>query len=106
MNSGEHIKIHFSEELGGLLDSTRQFVELFELVFDLDWEMTQTWIRNGKHMISEEGTFIHPMVDDESNDWSNRGSLLAHYRDLVERMEALGIERNRWTGGDQDPADE
>ena len=106
MDSGQHIRIQFTEDMDRLLDSMRQFVEHFELVFDVDWEMTQTLIQNSERMISQEGTFIRPMVDDESNDWCNRGGLLACYRDLVKRMEALGIEREHWNDIGQNPTEE
>ena len=43
-------------------------------------------------MISEDGTFVDPMVDDEDNNWANRGSLLKCYRDLVECMKKCGID--------------
>ena len=39
------------------------------------------------------------------NQW-NRGSLLVRYRDLVERMEVLGIERTRWNGDGRSPTEE
>ena len=106
MSSSQQIRIRFTEDMDGLLDSLRHFVALFELVFDLDWEMTQACIRDSEHMISEDGTFIHPMVDDESNNWWNRGAILASYRDLVERMEALGIDRTSWNGDVQSGAKE
>lgn len=67
---------------------------------------TQAWIRNGEHMISKDGTSIHPMVHDESDNWWNRRSLLVCYGDLVERMEALGIEPEHWNGDDQNPTQE
>ena len=36
----------------------------------------------------------------------NRRSLLAHYRDLVDRMEVVGIERTRWNGDGRSPGEE
>jgi len=69
-----------SKEQKELLDAVSSFVSSFELVFDIDWELTQSIIADPKHFI--EGTFIHPNVEDESNNWWNRGSLLGSYRHL------------------------
>lgn len=33
-------------------------------------------------IISENGTFLNPMVEDEIEDWGNRGALLDQYRNL------------------------
>jgi hypothetical protein len=33
--------------------------------------------------ISPKGTFIVPLVEDEQNNWANRGSLLSAYRELI-----------------------
>ena len=89
--SSRHIELRISEEMDGLLDAMREFVSCFELVFDADWAMTEVCIRDSEFMISEDGTFLEPNVADESNNWHNRGALLASYRDLVGRMEACGI---------------
>ncbi len=32
--------------------------------------------------IAKEGTFIEPLVEDEIEDWGNRGALLQRYRKL------------------------
>ena len=73
-NTDQRIKTHFTEDMDGLLDSMRRFGELFELVFDVDWETTQTCIRNSEHAISQDGTFNRPMVDDGRNKWWNLGA--------------------------------
>lgn len=64
-----------SSNMDELLSALNQFVSFFELVFDADWEMTKGCMEDSDHFII--GTFIHPMVDDESNNWGNRGAFLA-----------------------------
>lgn len=73
-------------EMSELLRALELFVRMFELVFDNDWSMTQAALENPEHLIAEGGTFIRPLVDDEGNNWANRGSLLAAYRDLLACM--------------------
>ena len=58
------------------------FLHLFELVFDDDWTMTKECLADPTHLIAEDGTFLDPQVPDESNNWHNRGVLLAAYREL------------------------
>lgn len=60
------------------------FLDKFELVFgDADWPITLANLQaDAKYLIDPNGTFIDPGVTDESNNWHNRGSLLAAYRRL------------------------
>lgn len=61
------------------------FLDTFELVFgDTDWPCTSGVLRDEglKYMIDPNGTFLEPGVPDESNNWWNRGALLASYRRL------------------------
>jgi len=74
----------------GLLDAVADFVEHFELVFDADWEVTRANIRNSEFLISDRGTFVEPGVEDEGNNWGNRGSLLDSYRYLRALLDNLG----------------
>ncbi len=77
----------------------KEFVEAFEEVFDKDWTYTKEMLgirdetdeqkANAKAMglenipiVSDDGTFINPKVDDETEDWGLRGSLLLKYREL------------------------
>jgi len=53
-----------------------------ELVLDNDWGHAQGCIQDPEHMIHERGTFLNPMVDDEGNNWANRGNFLSAYREL------------------------
>lgn len=77
------------EKRGGFrrLDEYNQlvldFVETFNLVFENDWDFTKDLI-DSTSFISEHGSFIDPRVEDESNNWANRGALLHAYRKLVE----------------------
>lgn len=72
--------IDASKMLDELLTTAEDFLSGFELVFDYDWEMTKNCIENSEYFIS--GTFVRPNVEDESNNWANRGSLLEDYREL------------------------
>ena len=78
-----------SKSLEELLASTESFLNAFELVFDLDWDMTKNCIADSGYLISESGTFLRPMVNDESNNWANRGSLLEEYRNLRNRTSTI-----------------
>lgn len=70
------------------------FLTSFHAVFEDDWEHTiqsldPEWL---KHYISPGATFINPNVADEQNNWGNRGSLLASYRELVSFILDNGLE--------------
>jgi hypothetical protein len=65
-----------------------EFMDSFQLVFDQDWDKTEHSIREGGYI---NGTFLNPEVEDESNNWWNRGSLLWKYRELHRLMNELGI---------------
>ena len=79
----------------------REFLESFEEVFDRDWDYTKEMLGISDedeteeqkealqkvgletiYVISPDGTFINPKVDDEIEDWGNRGKLLETYRKL------------------------
>ena len=62
----------------------------FEAVFgEADWEMTRDVLTCDmlEHYIHPNGTFLEPGVEDESNNWGNRGSLLSSYRILKRQLE-------------------
>ena len=80
-------------------DLIREFLDAFEEVFDRDWNYTKQMlgIRNETEeqkrtaaasgmqtipIVAEDGTFVHPKVKDEVEDWGNRARLLAAYRAL------------------------
>ncbi len=82
-----------------LENSISKFIEVFEQVFDKDWSYTKERLsiedeteeqrRNSIvagletiYFISSNGTFINPKVEDEAEDWGNRGALLNEYRRL------------------------
>jgi hypothetical protein len=77
----------------------REFLSAFEEVFDRDWSYTKEMLgiraetQQQKQraaqlgletipIIAETGTFIHPKIEDETEDWGNRAKLLAAYRAL------------------------
>ncbi|WP_044210114.1 hypothetical protein [Flammeovirga sp. OC4] len=84
--------------------SITKFLDLFEEVFDRDWEYSKDMMgikdetedqkKAAKEMglesieiIAGNGTFINPKVEDETEDWGNRGALLNEYRRLKEYLE-------------------
>jgi len=86
-----------------LKNKVASFLEAFEYVFDRDWEYTKEMlgvmedtdeqIENSKKLgleivsiISRDGTFLNPKVDDKTEDWGHRGDLLKKYRDLKEAI--------------------
>jgi hypothetical protein len=71
-----------------------EFLSAYEVIFDLDWEHTKLCLEDSKYFISSNGTFIHPRVKDEENNWGNRPMLLNSYRRLVEYIEKNNIDIN------------
>lgn len=80
-------------------DKVREFLDAFEEVFDKDWVHTKQQLgvqEDTKEQrracaeaglesipfIADDGTFVHPRVEDEVNDWGNRARLLQAYRAL------------------------
>lgn len=79
------------------------FFEVFEEVFDRDWAYSKTMMGiqeetaeqrelnmklkiESVEAISSRGTFLNPMVENETEDWGNRGELLRLYRILKEKV--------------------
>jgi hypothetical protein len=80
----------------GRTEAERALLELVDslaAVFDIDWEFTseQLHVRTEPWFIAPGATFLRPGVDDESNNWANRGALLAAYRDAVRVLRSRGI---------------
>lgn len=76
-----------------LKEAVKKFVDAFEQVFDKDWSYTKEnlgiWDRpveldneDSIPFISDNGTFLNPKVDDETENWGYRASLLNEYRRL------------------------
>lgn len=84
-----------SQTVRELEEAISKFITSFELVFDNDWEMTKGCISNDT-LIGDNGTFIHPDVSDESNNWWNRGGLLDAYRHLLEVMDKNSIPHSNF----------
>lgn len=73
----------------------QDFLSAFELVFDIDWGYTKLNILD-ENFISEEGTFIEPFPGEyftggRGDNWANRSSLLAAYRELKAFATSEGI---------------
>lgn len=79
--------------------ATKEFLDAFEEVFDRDWDYTKSMLGiraeteeqkkaaaemglESIPIVAEDGTFVHPKVEDEVEDWANRARLLAAYREL------------------------
>jgi|HubBroStandDraft_1064217.scaffolds.fasta_scaffold960356_2 hypothetical protein len=71
-----------------------EFMYYFELVFHQDWEFSRGILSSDikEAYITEEGTFLEPLVEDEGNNWGNRGCLLASYRDLIKLLDEAKID--------------
>jgi hypothetical protein len=82
-----------------LRETLEKFLNAFEQVFDKDWNYTkeqlgiieesdeqkQNLMQPGLetiYLISPDGTFLNPKVEDEMEDWGYRGMLLLEYRKL------------------------
>lgn len=72
-----------------VVQASSSFYASFELVFEVDWEMTRACICKPDDLILPTATFCNPGVSDESNNWWNRGSLLAEYRRLQDALTRL-----------------
>ncbi|WP_019506782.1 hypothetical protein [Pleurocapsa sp. PCC 7319] len=69
-----------------LNERLQEFIDSFELVFDIDWDFTKESVRD-EYLIKENGTFLDPFPEKhftggKGDNWSNRSSLLAAYREL------------------------
>jgi len=81
------------------LQLVKDFLEAFEDVFERDWAYTKQMLgiveesaeqkraaaASGLEtipIVAGDATFLSPKVDDEAEDWGNRGKLLARYRTL------------------------
>lgn len=69
-----------------------EFLRMFEVVFHNDWDMSKGCLENSTHLIDEDGTFLSPNVDDESDNWANRGALLESYRELCQALKKEGVD--------------
>jgi len=56
-------------------------VDRMELVLHFDWEFTKEALSGETQEQFIQNTFLQPGVEDEANNWGNRGSLLRSYRD-------------------------
>ncbi|MFP2996247.1 hypothetical protein ABN763_10055 [Spongiivirga sp. MCCC 1A20706] len=93
-----------------LQNTVEQFLILFEEVFDKDWEYskymmgvpedTEDQKASAKEMgldsidiISDNGTFLNPKVENETEDWGNRGALLEKYRELKYLLNQYSLKK-------------
>jgi hypothetical protein len=80
-----------SKALRQVIQASEHFTKMFELVFDNDWGFTQTLLKeeNIDSFIRFDRTFLKPGVEDESNNWANRGALLQAYREMREALQSV-----------------
>ena len=76
------------------------FLTSFKLVFGYDWEFSRDIFQSDSlgWYIQDGHTFLNPGVEDESNNWGNRGGLLASYRHLLAVMEQMGLRSEYFPG--------
>lgn len=82
---------------------TKEFIKTFEEVFDKDWNYTKEMLgiyeeteeqkKNAEEMgletidiISKDGTFLNPKIENETENWGNRAKLLELYRKLKNQI--------------------
>jgi hypothetical protein len=79
-----------AQEGSNTMDDNEQvlqvFLDLFYLVFHDEWEYTRDRCTDPL-FIAPAGTFVEPRVDDDSNNWANRGALLWAWRRLTAHVE-------------------
>jgi len=68
-----------------LIDRVENFLDMFEVVFDNDWDHTKMRI-DDPNFIRHDGSFLSPGVDDIGNNWANRESLIDSYNGLKELL--------------------
>lgn len=69
-----------------LNERIQDFIDCFELVFDMDWYFTKESISD-EYLIKEDGTFLDPYPGEHftggpGDNWANRSSLISAYREL------------------------
>ncbi|MGX0889400.1 hypothetical protein AB7M22_001408 [Pseudomonas sp. ADAK2 TE3594] len=69
-----------------LYEAVSYFLSNFNNVFSQDWGHTKSCLGGNipDYYIARHANFINPGIEDESNNWSSRGALLASYRHLID----------------------
>lgn len=75
-----------------------RLVDMVELVFDNDWDMTRYEIAN-ECSIDPKGSFLNPLVSDESDNWWNRGAFLCEFRRALRMVDAARSHGNTESEG-------
>jgi len=76
----EHARSKGRENVNIIIKKAVSINNGFECIFDDDWSMTVNTY-SCEYSISPFGTFLNPKVEDESNNWGNRGGFLQSYRE-------------------------
>jgi hypothetical protein len=82
------------KDLNKLKEYLIDFLGSFDRVFDNDWDMTKGIITDSEILdifVSPNATFLNPQVDDETNNWHNRGGLLENHRKLISQLKEMKI---------------
>lgn len=84
----------------GVHDAARDLLAAIEAVFHFDWDFTKDALGIGDNYVGSYvapgATFLEPHVCDESNNWGNRGSLLAAVRQLRGALERGKCRDDAW----------
>jgi hypothetical protein len=73
-----------------ITEPLEQFIFGLETVFHEDWGMTRDCLSGPNPLISAKGTFLYPNVEDQSDNWGNRGGFLHRYRAVKRAFRAAG----------------
>ena len=85
---------------GELEKALASFFSSFECVFDGDWEYSKLCLQEADAYI--KGSFLNPCVEDEFNNWANRGGLLTSYRHLMKLLAERKVDLTPPNSGDED----
>jgi hypothetical protein len=87
-------------EATGVKDAAHDLLAAIEAVFHFDWDFTKHALgigdKDAGSYVAPGATFLEPHVHDESNNWGNRGSLLAAVRRLRGAIERSKCRDDAW----------
>jgi len=74
---------------------TAEFLDMTEVIFSHDWDFTKECLNESisSGFIHERADFLNPNVENEGNNWANRGSYLQAYRRLKSFINQFNIGR-------------
>ena len=90
-------------ELRKLLNAYHDFLDAFEVVFHVDWEMTKDELANGESFDLE--TAISDPDQFDGDNWANRDNLLATYGRLKQLLGERQIQSAILRDAAQEPSE-